>query len=189
MEEQAYLPGSVEDFERLYRQSYRKILYTLYGVLGNLAEAEDCTQEAFTKAFGVWNDWRPDAPAEAWLHRIALNVAYSHRRHEKLREVGEVIRRIGRPRQGDPVEVAQHDELLKALRQLPPDQAAVIILRHHHGYTNREIAIALEAPESTIASRLAAAKRSLRRRLAWDERVVTLPVQGVVPVETPVRDQ
>jgi len=40
--------------------------------------------------------------------------------------------------------------------------AAAIVLRHHHGYTNREIAVALDIPERTVASRLAAAKKHLR---------------------------
>ena len=52
-----------------------------------------------------------------------------------------------------------------ALRKLPPEQAAAIILRHLHGYTNREIGTALGVPERTVASRLAAAKRRLRAEL------------------------
>jgi RNA polymerase sigma-70 factor (ECF subfamily) len=62
-------------------------------------------------------------------------------------------------------------ELLGALRRLPAKQAAVIVLRHHHGYTNREIAGALGVAESTIASRLAAAKQRLRRELGGEEQI------------------
>ena len=50
--------------------------------------------------------------------------------------------------------------------------AALIVLRHHHGYSNREIATALGMRESTISSRLAAAKRRLQRELQVDD-VVT----------------
>ena len=39
-----------------------------------------------------WKTWKPDAPAEAWLHRIAINVAYSYVRQRRLREVGELVR-------------------------------------------------------------------------------------------------
>jgi RNA polymerase sigma-70 factor (ECF subfamily) len=104
--EDHYEPGSVEDFDRLYRSSYRRILYTMYGILGDHAAAEDCTQDAFAKAFKAWSGWRPDAPPEAWLHRIAVNVAFTHRRKARLREVGEVVRRLGRPEpERDPAEV------------------------------------------------------------------------------------
>jgi RNA polymerase sigma-70 factor (ECF subfamily) len=161
-----YMPGSVEDFDRLYRNSYQRILYTLLAVLRDHAAAEDCAQEAFVRAFRAWSEWKPDAPAEAWLHRIALNVASSHRRWHRLREVGEVVRRLGEPEVGAaPADLALRSDLLAALRRLPADQAATIVLRHHHGYTNRDIATALGVPESTIASRLAAAKKRLREEL------------------------
>ena len=168
MAELEYKPGSVEDFDRLYRSSFNRILYTLYGILGDRAAAEDCAHDAFVRAFKAWKTWKPDAPAEAWLHRIALNVAYSHLRQIRMREVGELVRRLGRPGPGqDPAEIAQGGELFRALRKLPPDQAAAVVLRHHHGYTNREIAFALGAPESTIASRLAKGKERLREELKW----------------------
>jgi RNA polymerase sigma-70 factor (ECF subfamily) len=161
-----YKPGSVEDFDRLYQSSFNRILYTIYGILGDRASAEDCTQDAFVRAFKAWSSWKPDAPAEAWLHRIAINVAYNHIRQRRMREVGEIVRRLGRPAAGhDPATVAEGSELFRALRKLPPDQAAAVVLRHHHGYTNREIAFALGAPESTIASRLAKAKERLREEL------------------------
>src|SRR2546430_3395442 len=74
----------------------------------------------------------------------------------RLREVGEVIRRLGRPGLApDPQEVVEHRDLATALAKLPPKQAAAIVLRHYHGYTNRAIAQALGIPERTVASRLA----------------------------------
>ena len=161
----AYTPGSTDDFDRLYRDSHPRILRTLLGILRDRPAAEECAQETFLRAYRAWPRWRPDAPAEAWLHRIALNVAASHRRREGLREIGEVLRRLGRPAPAGDVDPADSAGLLAALRRLPPNQAAAIILRHHHGYSNREIAAALGVAESTVASRLAAAKQRLRTEL------------------------
>jgi RNA polymerase sigma-70 factor (ECF subfamily) len=48
------------------------------------------------------------------------------------------------------------------MKKLPTKQAAALVLRHFHGYTNREIATALGVPEQTIASRLAAARKQLQ---------------------------
>jgi RNA polymerase sigma-70 factor (ECF subfamily) len=163
-----YRPGEREDFDRLFRDSYQRILFTLTGILRDSADAEKGAREAFVRAYRAWGSWKPEAPAEAWVHRIALNVASSYRRRERLRGVSEVLRRRSRP------ELNGHDPegavaLADALRRLPPSDAALIILRHHHGYSNREIATALGAPESTVASRLAAAKRRLRDELSWDE--------------------
>ena len=142
------------------------MLGTLVVVLGDRAAAEDCVQEAFVKAYRSWKEWRGDAPAEAWVHRIAINTAISHQRYTRMREVGQLIRRLGRPAPPpDPASLAERSDLFAALRKLPPRQAAAIVLRHHHGYSNREIAAALGIPERTIASRLAAAKARLRREL------------------------
>jgi RNA polymerase sigma factor (sigma-70 family) len=162
----SYRPGNADDFDRLYRDSYARILRTLLGVLGDPAAAEDCAQETFVRAYQAWSRWRPDAPAEAWLHRIGLRVAFSHRRRERLREVSNLVRRLGRLASVvDPAEASSGADLLAALHRLPPAQAAAIVLRHHHGYSNREIAAALGVPESTVSSRLTMAKDRLRREL------------------------
>jgi len=162
-----YTPGSEADFERLYRTSYRRILGTLITMLRDREAAEDCTQDAFERAFKAWKSWRPDAPAEAWLHRIAINTAISGQRRERLQEVGAILRRVGRPAPStDPAMVVEQSDLVTALRKLPPKQAAAIVLRHYHGYTNREIAISLGVPERTVASRLAAARTRLQQLLA-----------------------
>ena len=161
-----YQPGNDADFERLYQASYGKILSTLTAVLGDRAAAEDCAQDAFERAYKKWSTWQPIAPAEAWIHRIAINAAVSHQRKMRLREVGEVIRRIGRPGVApDPAEEAERRDIADAIATLPPKQAAAIVLRHYHGYTNRAIAQALGIPERTVASRLSVAKGRLRSML------------------------
>jgi RNA polymerase sigma-70 factor (ECF subfamily) len=132
-------------------------------MLGDRAAAEDCVQDAFERAYRKWPEWQPIAPAEAWVHRIAINAAVSHQRKMRLREVGEVIRRFGRPGIGaDPQDQVERRDLANALAKLPPKQAATIVLRHYHGYTSRAIAQALGVPERTVASRLAVAKERLR---------------------------
>jgi RNA polymerase sigma-70 factor (ECF subfamily) len=166
LREREYCAGSAADFDRLYVATYRRLLSTLIAVLRDRAAAEDCVQETYLRAFQAWPRWRPDAPAEAWLHRIAINVAVSHRRRERLRDVGEVIRRLGVPGAPDPTE-SSAPELLRELRALPPRQAAALVLRHVHGYTNREIAQSLGIPERTVASRLASARARLQERLGW----------------------
>jgi RNA polymerase sigma-70 factor (ECF subfamily) len=140
------------------------VFATLVVILRDPTAAEDATQEAYLRAFRGWKSWKQEAPAEAWVYRIALNVAFTHRRRERLHEVGELVRRLGRPRDPDPTGVTQPD-LVREVRALPPKQAAALVLRHLHGFTNREIGAALGIPERTVASRLAAAKTRLRARL------------------------
>ncbi|MGH7862962.1 MAG: RNA polymerase sigma factor [Candidatus Dormibacteraceae bacterium] len=160
-----YRPGSKADFDRLYAETYPRIFRTLAAILEDPAAAEDCTQDAFLKAFRAWPKWRADAPAEAWVHRIALNTAFSAMRKRRLREVGELLRRLGAPAEADPSERVVGPDVIREIRRLPSKQAAALVLRHLHGYTNREIAVALGEPESTVATRLMVAKRTLRARL------------------------
>ena len=181
--EKQYRPGSKADFDRLYRATYQRIFATLMLILRNPAAAEDATQEAYLRAFRGWDRWKQDAPAEAWIYRIALNVAFTQRRRERLHEVAEVLRRLGRPRAADPTELSQPD-LVRELRALPPKQAAALILRHLHGFTNREIASALGVPERTVASRLAAAKSRLRSRLGdQSDGEMSISAMSIVPLE------
>jgi RNA polymerase sigma-70 factor, ECF subfamily len=163
---ETYQPGSREDFDRLYRSAYPRVYRTLMVILGDPAEAEDCAQDSFVKAFQAWKRWRPDAPAEAWIHRIAVNRAISYRRSARLRSVGELLRRLGRPAgSADPAHVATRPDLLTALRSIPPKLAVAIVLRHYHGYNNQEIAAALGVSERTIGTRLNQAGARLRALL------------------------
>jgi RNA polymerase sigma-70 factor (ECF subfamily) len=132
-------------------------------VLGDKAAAEDCAQDTFERAYKGWSSWRPDAPVEAWLHRIAINVAVSDRRRARIRQAGELVRRLGRPSPPpDPTALAERSDLIRAMRKLPTKQAAALVLRHFHGYSNREIAASLGVPEQTVASRLTAARKQLQ---------------------------
>jgi DNA-directed RNA polymerase specialized sigma24 family protein len=96
---QAYRPENHQDFDRLYTETYRRVFATLVVVLRNPDAAEDAAQEGYLRACRAWKTWKKDAPAEAWLFRIALNVAFTYRRRERLYKVGEVLRRLGRPRE------------------------------------------------------------------------------------------
>lgn len=161
-----YQPGSAADFERLYVESYPKILRTLTVILRDRPAAEDCTQDAFERAFRNWDKWQPIAPPEAWINRIAINAAISYKRKMRLREVGELIRRMGRPGIGaDPQQLVERRDLVEALGRIPVKEARTLVLRHYHGYTNRAIGKAFGVPERTIASQLWRAKGRLRVQL------------------------
>lgn len=164
--EEEYRAGDVVDFERLYRRSFSRIRATLVAMLRDQADADDCAQEAFVRAFRAWPQWRPEAPAEAWVHRIAINVAVSHRRRQRF--TGRLDDLLHSSERDPSAAAADRSDLMRALQALPPRQAAAIVLRHLHGYSNREIAAALDVPERTVASRLAAARARLARAVRRD---------------------
>jgi len=183
----AFVPGSREDFDRLYRQTYAGLLRTAYGVLGDPSTAEDCVQEACLRAFEAWPRFRPDRHPVAWLQQITINVAISIRRRQKLRAVAEVLRRLGRPQPPpDPAVVADGAAIVAALAALPPKLSATFVLRHYHGYTNREIAASMRVSERTVGMWLSRARGQLRGRFGEEWSELSDP-SGSRVEQTPVR--
>jgi RNA polymerase sigma-70 factor (ECF subfamily) len=172
----AYRPGSAADFDRLYRNMYPRLKRTLTAVIGDATAAEDCLQDAFVRAFRAWPKWKPLAPAEMWVHRIALNRAFSYRRWKALHEIGETLRRLGQPEPPqDPADTLEWAELKRALRGLPRKVAAAVVLRHYCGYTNRDIANLTGVSERMVGLRLSEGLRRLRADLCGSLEAQQLP--------------
>jgi RNA polymerase sigma-70 factor, ECF subfamily len=178
-----YRAGSLEDFDQLYRDCYPRLVRTLYAVLGDAAAAEDCVQEAFVRAFRAWPQFKPERPPEAWLHRIAVNTAISYRRALKRREVGELVRRLGRPpAPPDPAAQSADADVIRALAALPAKLSLPFLLRHYHGYSTREIATITSTPERTVRHRIQQATDRLQKLLGtgWNDPLPQPGRQGVV---------
>src|SRR5438128_3487427 len=119
-----YEAGNEADFERLYQASYGKILGTLTAMLGDRAAAEDCAQDAFERAYKKWASWQPIAPAEAWVHRIAINATVSYQPRIRLRERVRAFPAAARPALApDPEEPVAPVALAPARARLPPMRA------------------------------------------------------------------
>jgi RNA polymerase sigma-70 factor (ECF subfamily) len=164
---QTYKPGNPEDFERLYRTTYSKLINVTRMILKDHEAAEDCVHDAYVQAFRKWAEWKPTAPAEAWLMRITKNAAISHIRRRSIRTADEFIKRVGAPRaeSEDPAAFIDHEDLWVALSKLSEVQREAMILRYVHGYTNRAIAARTGIPERTIASRIGVARKHLQAQL------------------------
>jgi RNA polymerase sigma-70 factor (ECF subfamily) len=154
-----YEPGSEADFVRLYEREALRLTRTVYGILGNTQDAEDCVQEAFARAFRDWAKWKQTAPARFWVQRIAVNLALSRRRHQKLAEVKD--RLLGRTPRDEAEAAATTIDLLGCLRQLPVKQLTVVLMRFNHGYNNREIAQALGLSDRAVGLRMESGLRRL----------------------------
>ena len=154
-----YKPGSESDFVRLYEREALRLTRTVYGILGDRAEAEDCVQEAFARAYCDWANWKPTAPARFWVQRIAINLALSRRRHQKLAAVKERLLHSAPRRDAD--DIAGSADLLRCLRQLPVKQLTVVLMRFNHGYNNRDIALSLGISDRAVGQRMEAGLKRL----------------------------
>src|SRR3954454_13934078 len=142
--------GSVSAIEALYRAHWPRAYRAAYLVVHDAAGAEDIAQEAFLSAVRSLDRFDRRRPFAPWLHRIVVNRAIDWARARTLRREAELL--DTQAADGDPPR--QLRTLLDALEMLPPEQRAVIVLRHLLEYTPGEIAELLDLPRGTVNSRL-----------------------------------
>lgn len=151
--------GSRDALAELYSAHWGRAHRAAYLVVHDAAAAEDIAQDAFLAAVDALDRFDRRRPFAPWLHRIVVNRAIDWARREALR------RKVDEPAsQPDPAppHPAIGEEMMAALAQLPPEQRAVVVLRHLLEYTPGEIARILELPRGTVNSRLRRALDRLR---------------------------
>jgi RNA polymerase sigma-70 factor (ECF subfamily) len=156
--------GSAEALAELYSTHWRRAHRAAYLVVHDAAAAEDVAQDAFLAAVGALDRFDRRRPFAPWLHRIVVNRALDWARREALR------RRLD-PTEAKPAGAPEPeigDELMAALRELPPDARAVVVLRHLLEYTPGEIAAMLDLPRGTVNSRLRRALDALASAMEVD---------------------
>jgi RNA polymerase sigma-70 factor (ECF subfamily) len=143
--------GSAEAFAELFRRHWPRAHRAAWLVIHDATAAEDVAQEAFLSAVRSLDRFDRRRPFGPWLHRIVVNRAIDYARARELRRevAGADYDHAARD-----VNHAPSDDVVAALAALPPDQRAVIVLRHLLGFTPGEIARALGLPRGTVNSRL-----------------------------------
>ncbi len=76
--------GDAEAFERIYRLHNRRVYALCLRMVGNTAEAEDLTQEAFLQLFRKIATFRGESAFSTWLHRLSVNVVLMRLRKKTL---------------------------------------------------------------------------------------------------------
>ena len=159
-----------DGFAAFYAGSYRRLLGQLFAVTGDLAEAENLLQEAYARAFARWSRVGDYDLPEAWVRRVALNLAAMAAR--SLRRRARALLRLGAP----PVVPALSPDMIDlhdALRALPLAQRQVIVLHHLVGLPVEEVARELRLAPGTVKSRLARGRAAMAGTLQLDRSEVT----------------
>ncbi len=137
-------------------------------ILGNRADAEDATQEAFLRIWVHAPRWQADrARFTTWAYRILMNLCLDVKR----RPMGASLEGIAEP--ADPALDAMEEldrqqtwqRVHHAMATLPDQQRAVIALCYYEGLSNAEAAEVLSVTVGAIESLLVRARRRLRERL------------------------
>lgn len=172
-----------EALRRLVETYSPRVFGLLYRLTGSRDEAEDLLQETFLRVVRVIDKYRHVGKFEAWLFRIAANLARDRARRRARRGetdgLGE-LQPLGAARapgvQSDTLDPVQRlalseakEQLAEHLLRLSDAEREVILLRHYSGLSFAEIAAVLGVPLGTALARAHRGLERLRRELRQGE--------------------
>jgi len=166
--------GDTEAFGILVKRHAGQAVGLACLLVGNQAEAQDVSQEAFVRAWRHIRGFRGETAFFTWYCSILRKVCWTwlqrrgrHQRTETLEE--ETVSGQG----PDPAMLAEQNEdtqrLWRAILSLSDKNREIIVLSHFQHLSYKEIAEALDIPIGTVMSRLHAARDALRACLTGDQ--------------------
>ena len=162
-------------FAQLYSLHKRRIYSLCLRMVGNVAEAEDLTQEAFLQLHRKIATFRGDSAFSTWLHRLAINVVLMRLRRKGLSLISldEAMEPAPEERPGrsfgapDLNLTGSIDRLAleRAIANLPAGYRLIFVLHDIEGYEHNEIATMLDCSIGNSKSQLHKARLKLRDAL------------------------
>ncbi|MGD0547084.1 MAG: RNA polymerase sigma factor [Terracidiphilus sp.] len=168
--------GDHSAFAQLYSLHKKRIYSLCLRMVGDVAEAEDLTQEAFLQLHRKISSFRGDSSFSTWLHRLAVNVVLM-----QLRKKGLSLISMDEAMEPDPQgtpsrSFGSRDQSLagsidrlaleRAVRDLPAGYRLIFILHDVEGYDHPEIASMLDCSIGNCKSQLHKARLRLRDALS-----------------------
>lgn len=160
--------GDTDAFRIIVERHRDRLWRVALRTLGNADDAADAVQDALISAFRSAGNFRGESAVSTWLHRIVVNACLDQARRRASRPVVALADDESRPAPTARDTIADHEtaaEVLAALRQLPPEQAAAVVLVDVEGYPVAEVAEILAVPTGTVKSRCARARARLAELL------------------------
>jgi RNA polymerase sigma-70 factor (ECF subfamily) len=158
------------EFESLVAAHSAEILAYLWRMVRDEADAQDCLQEAFLRAYRACDRLDGRAQHRAWLYRIATNVALTHLKRRGREAARRSPLAFDLPDAGPlPGEAAIRRETLAAIaaavERLPEQQRAALILRKYQDLSYAEMADTLGCSEEAARANVYQAIKKLRNTL------------------------
>jgi RNA polymerase sigma-70 factor (ECF subfamily) len=167
--------GDHAAFAMLYSLHKRRVYSLCLRMLGNVAEAEDLTQEAFLQLHRKIATFRGDSAFSTWLHRLTINVVLMHLRRKGLNLISLDEAMDPSPENGPARSFGTPDlrltgsidrmTLERAVESLPAGYRLIFVLHDIEGYEHNEIATLLDCSIGNSKSQLHKARMKLREAL------------------------
>ncbi|MCC5576868.1 RNA polymerase sigma factor SigM [Microtetraspora sp. AC03309] len=160
-----HIGGDPHAFSEIVKRHRDRMWAVALRTLGDPDEAADAVQDAFVSAYRKAESFRGEAAVTTWLHRIVVNACLDRMRRKSVRPVAddELIEAAERdtpmPDQAGEREVSM--DVSAALKVLPADQRAALVLVDMMGYSVEDAAGVLGVPAGTVKSRCARGRAKL----------------------------
>jgi len=162
--------SGVPTWEDVAREHGRFLYTVAYRLTGNSDDAQDLVQEVLLKVRRGLETYRPGS-MEGWLSRITTNTFLDEARRRRRRPLDllpEEPDRVLPPQPGADIALAAEalpDDVQDALRQLPEEYRAAVVLCDVIGLSYQEIGESLDVPVGTVRSRIHRGRAVLRKVL------------------------
>jgi RNA polymerase sigma-70 factor (TIGR02960 family) len=194
--------GDADAFDQLVGTYRRQLHAHCYRMLASLQDAEDALQETLLAAWRGLSRFEGRSSLRAWLYRIATNASLrlAERRPRRLlsfergparsdvHDLGDYVEEDPvwldpYPSDSDPAARYQAREnvelaFVAALRKLPANQRAALILREVLQFSAAEVAEALETTVASVNSALQRARRTVDHRIVAGTQAAELSALG-----------
>jgi RNA polymerase sigma-70 factor, ECF subfamily len=156
----------IAEIERVFRQEYGRAVAILVRAFGDIDNAEEAVQDAFTTAVQQWpSTGLPQSPV-GWIITTARNRAIDRARREATRQDRHVAANLLQASDEEEEDLVRDDRLELIFTCCHPALAmsvqVALTLRLLGGLTTMEIARAFLVPEVTMAQRIVRAKAKIR---------------------------
>ncbi|MFZ5597403.1 MAG: RNA polymerase sigma factor [Bacillota bacterium] len=163
--------GDKKAFERLVQSTQQRGLNIAYGILNNSLDAEEVLQEAYLQVYQNIGKLKAPEAFHSWFGKIITHLALRRSRENgrvntlPLDFIGQVEDTICDGPETIFIKKENQEQLINALKKLPGEYKAALILRDWEHYSYQEISGMLDIPVGTVKSRIFTARRNLLRIL------------------------